>query len=142
MRTLSSVAAKVSHLSPIRLFQILISNFSQIPRCTYGKKKMARSSRLSRATTAGVSMECRGIRQIHACLLQQAMTEKSECESLSLLFFFLLSFLSFFLVFTQCLISIRNGKKMVERRHNDESKTEIQQSIDPAAIQQWWQIII
>ena len=140
MRTLSSVAAKVSHLSSIRLFQILISNFSQIPRSTYGKKKMARSSRLSRATTADVSMECRGIRQIHACSLQQAMTEKSECESPSLLFFF--SFLSSFHGFNQCLISIRNGKKMVERRHNDESKTEIQQSIDPAAVQQWWQIII
>lgn len=77
--------SSISH----QTFQMLISTFSQIPKSIYGKRRMARSSRLSRATTAGVSMECRGIRQIHACSLLQAMTEKFECESSS---FFLFSF--------------------------------------------------
>lgn len=95
MKTLSSVVAKVSHKSPIRLFQILISTFLQILKSTYGKRRMARSLRLSRAITAGVSMECRGIRQIHACSLLQAMTEKFECESPS---FFLFSFFPCYLL--------------------------------------------
>lgn len=80
-------------------------------------------------------------RSMHVRFSRRWPKNQNVSRQVSFLFLFF-SFLSSFLVFTQCLISIRNGKKMVERRHNDEPKTEIQQSIDPAAIQQWWQIII
>lgn len=67
--------------------------------------------------------------------------QKNSNVSRQVPFFLFFSPLSFRVIYSVPNFYLKR-QKMVERRNNDECKTENQQSIDPAAIQQWWQIII